>query len=541
MRPRSPTNSAWRRILVPPRPGAFSALGLLCTDVVHDYIRSELKPARRRHAPTMLKTIFATLEAKARERHQRRGHGSDRRPLRRELDLRYTGQGYELRTPLDGLFDGRLTADIARRARGRVSTNAMPRFTVMRQGPAGGGGELSAAPARRRCPNIEQREEQSSAPRPAADARKGERAVCISMATGRRRRRFTNATGSISAPRSAGPAIIEQFDATTVSRRTGPRRRRPSQPDPDETGGVEDGRQFGRHHHPDPAQQDRQPGRRNALSFLSLRLFDHHPRIARLLLRHPRSRRAAHRGAADVLPRPGLSASGRAHPRALRRRRGQRHPGRRRVRLQSPLRRRPAACLRHGVRRAGLRRRQDRRLCGLDRPQGRSRRHGRGIDLRQCHRVVPRRLLVPPIKIWDAGPASAGHRAPDPRQQPAAGAGARRHACADRRHPDGRRPGRQLCARFGADDAERGLRRHPQRLRPTNCVPRSPACRTATASARRPPRQRRRRGGPAGQARRHDHDRPTASSTSISRRRSARPKDRSICVPPWSRPACSIA
>src|SRR5262249_18186998 len=29
-----------RRILVPPRPGAFSALGLLCTDVVHDYIRS---------------------------------------------------------------------------------------------------------------------------------------------------------------------------------------------------------------------------------------------------------------------------------------------------------------------------------------------------------------------------------------------------------------------------------------------------------------------------------------------------------------------
>jgi len=28
------------RILVPPRPGAFSALGLICTDVVHDYMRS---------------------------------------------------------------------------------------------------------------------------------------------------------------------------------------------------------------------------------------------------------------------------------------------------------------------------------------------------------------------------------------------------------------------------------------------------------------------------------------------------------------------
>ena len=32
------------RILVPRRPGAFSALGLLCTDVVHDYIRSNWWP-----------------------------------------------------------------------------------------------------------------------------------------------------------------------------------------------------------------------------------------------------------------------------------------------------------------------------------------------------------------------------------------------------------------------------------------------------------------------------------------------------------------
>src|SRR6202163_684018 len=31
-----------RRILVPPRPGAFSALGLLCTDVVPHSIRSAL-------------------------------------------------------------------------------------------------------------------------------------------------------------------------------------------------------------------------------------------------------------------------------------------------------------------------------------------------------------------------------------------------------------------------------------------------------------------------------------------------------------------
>jgi N-methylhydantoinase A len=36
-----------RRIIVPARPGAFSALNLLCIDVLHDYIRSELSPIDR--------------------------------------------------------------------------------------------------------------------------------------------------------------------------------------------------------------------------------------------------------------------------------------------------------------------------------------------------------------------------------------------------------------------------------------------------------------------------------------------------------------
>ena len=55
-----------RRILVPPRPGAFSALGLLCTDVVHDYIRSELQPLDA-VAPEHAEAIFRALEAKARD------------------------------------------------------------------------------------------------------------------------------------------------------------------------------------------------------------------------------------------------------------------------------------------------------------------------------------------------------------------------------------------------------------------------------------------------------------------------------------------
>src|SRR5215467_11732604 len=99
-----------RRILVPPRPGAFSALGLLCTDIVHDYIRSELRPldaVTAKHA----EDVFQELESKAREELAAEGMATAAARFARELDLRYTGQGYELRTPLDGLFTDRLTAE----------------------------------------------------------------------------------------------------------------------------------------------------------------------------------------------------------------------------------------------------------------------------------------------------------------------------------------------------------------------------------------------------------------------------------------------
>src|SRR5215471_14241927 len=98
------------RILVPPRPGAFSALGLLCTDVVHDYVRSALTPLAEL-APEHAEAAFAELEAKAREELKAEGMNAAEGRFTRELDLRYTGQGYELRTPLEGLFDSHLTGD----------------------------------------------------------------------------------------------------------------------------------------------------------------------------------------------------------------------------------------------------------------------------------------------------------------------------------------------------------------------------------------------------------------------------------------------
>ena len=54
--------------------------------------------------------IFRQLEQRAREEIAAEGMDGGAGSFSRELDLRYAGQGYELRTPLEDLFAGRLTA-----------------------------------------------------------------------------------------------------------------------------------------------------------------------------------------------------------------------------------------------------------------------------------------------------------------------------------------------------------------------------------------------------------------------------------------------
>jgi N-methylhydantoinase A len=99
-----------RRIIVPARPGAFSALGLLCTDVLHDYIRSELS-ALDRLDPAHAEAMFRELEAKAASELAEEGLDPSAAVFERDLDMRYSGQGYELRVPLAGLWQHKLDAN----------------------------------------------------------------------------------------------------------------------------------------------------------------------------------------------------------------------------------------------------------------------------------------------------------------------------------------------------------------------------------------------------------------------------------------------
>lgn len=103
------------RVLVPPSAGAFSAVGLLCTDVIHDYIRSEVRLLSTLSIDHIA-AIFHELEERAWGELRDEGLGQAEVSLIREVDVRYAGQGFEMRV---SVASGPLSAEekehIARR------------------------------------------------------------------------------------------------------------------------------------------------------------------------------------------------------------------------------------------------------------------------------------------------------------------------------------------------------------------------------------------------------------------------------------------
>jgi N-methylhydantoinase A/oxoprolinase/acetone carboxylase beta subunit len=154
------------------------------------------------------------LEAKARAELTAEGMNPADGVFARELDLRYTGQGYELRTPLDGLFAGRLTAASLAAAREKFDQRH-----AQIHGHAAKERAVEVVSYRLRVrvavPKYEPRAQATPpSPRAVADAVKGRRDISIEGTTTaatiyERDRLDIGAT-------VAGPAVVEQFDATTV-------------------------------------------------------------------------------------------------------------------------------------------------------------------------------------------------------------------------------------------------------------------------------------------------------------------------------------
>ncbi|MSP95120.1 MAG: hydantoinase/oxoprolinase family protein [Alphaproteobacteria bacterium] len=87
-------------VVVPLYPGVYSAMGLLMSDVKHDYIRSRIGGLAKTNSADVGR-LFDELEALARQDLRDEGFGADRITIERSLDLRYAGQGYEITVGID--------------------------------------------------------------------------------------------------------------------------------------------------------------------------------------------------------------------------------------------------------------------------------------------------------------------------------------------------------------------------------------------------------------------------------------------------------
>ncbi|MPZ55767.1 MAG: hydantoinase/oxoprolinase family protein [Rhizobiales bacterium] len=82
-------------IIVPLYPGVYSAIGLLMSDVKHDYVQSRMTQLRGLD-PAAVNAMFDRLVALARDELHDDGFAADRISVQRALDMRYAGQGYEM-------------------------------------------------------------------------------------------------------------------------------------------------------------------------------------------------------------------------------------------------------------------------------------------------------------------------------------------------------------------------------------------------------------------------------------------------------------
>ena len=82
-------------VIVPLYPGVFSAIGLLMSDVKHDYIRSKLTPLSE-ISPADVNGMFERMVAQALDELRDDGFSAEQIRIERALDMRYAGQGYEI-------------------------------------------------------------------------------------------------------------------------------------------------------------------------------------------------------------------------------------------------------------------------------------------------------------------------------------------------------------------------------------------------------------------------------------------------------------
>jgi 5-oxoprolinase (ATP-hydrolysing) len=199
------------RVLVPPHPGITSATGLLATDLQHEFVATE-RHFLRSLDRDRLAARYEELCAQAQAQLEADKVPEDRRLIRRLADCRYVGQGYEVRVdvpggPIDDVWVARL-AEAFHQAHEREyghRFDAEIEIVNIRALAIGRIQELQ-------WPEIERGDGDPS------QAKTAEREVVFDV-EGKGERRLTpfyDRDLLRAGDRIEGPAVIEQYDSTTV-------------------------------------------------------------------------------------------------------------------------------------------------------------------------------------------------------------------------------------------------------------------------------------------------------------------------------------
>ena len=90
-----------KQVVVPLNPGALCAVGLVNTDLMYDFSKTEMQLASNVDLESLNKD-YASLEKKAHDRLIEDNMSEDEIVIQRVADCRYEGQGYEMRVPVIG-------------------------------------------------------------------------------------------------------------------------------------------------------------------------------------------------------------------------------------------------------------------------------------------------------------------------------------------------------------------------------------------------------------------------------------------------------
>ena len=90
-----------KKVIIPPNPGVFSAMGLVCTDLKRDYVRSLYTLLDAAGVDDRMRQVHRDITAEARDMLSRSGIPEENWLFRYYLDIRYGNQAYELTVPVE--------------------------------------------------------------------------------------------------------------------------------------------------------------------------------------------------------------------------------------------------------------------------------------------------------------------------------------------------------------------------------------------------------------------------------------------------------